>query len=180
MPARHDLSSNLSDPTFVIEQIAALATGAAAAVAAFASVVPGRNRKWVLLPVLPFAIWLGSLGPACMQELRRFGLEALPLRHSLWCFPAIVLLGAIPALAMTVMLRPGAPLTPHVTAALGGLAAAGIGNFGVRIIHPEDVSVMLLVWHVGGVTVLCALAAKVGSYLFNWRAIIAASRNTAR
>jgi hypothetical protein len=50
---------------------------------------------------------------------------------------------------MTVMLQRGAPLTPHVTAALGGLAAAGIGNCGVRVIHPEDVSIMLVVWHIG-------------------------------
>jgi len=180
MPARHDLSSTLSEPSFIIEQIAALATGIAAAVAAFATVVPGQNRKWALLPLFPFAIWLGSLGPGCMQELRRFGLEALPLQHSLWCFPFIVMLGALPAIGMTVMLRRGAPLTPHITAALGGLAAAGIGNLGVRIIHPEDVSVMLVVWHVGGVMILCALAASAGGYLFNWRVIVAASQNTDR
>jgi hypothetical protein len=180
MPARHDLSSKLSEPLFVAEQIAGLATAVAAAVAAFATVIPGRNRKWVLLPLLPFTIWLGSLGPACVQEVRRFGLQALPLQHSLWCFPFIVMLGAVPAIAMTVMLRRGAPLTPQISAALGGLAAAGIGNFGVRIIHPEDVSVMLLVWHVGGVMALCALAGSMGNYLFNWRAIIAASQDTGR
>jgi len=171
MPAHHDLTSKLFEPLFVVEQSAALATGIAAAVAAFATVVPGRDRRWVMLPLLPFAIWLGSLGPGCIQELENFGIQGLPLQHSLWCFPFIVLLGAIPAFAMVVMLRRGAPLTPHLTAALGGLAAAGLGNLGVRLVHPEDVSVMLLVWHVGGVMAFSAVASGAGHYFFNWRSI---------
>ena len=81
---------------------------------------------------------------------------------------------------MVVMLRRGAPLTPHLTAALGGLAAAGIGNIGVRFIHPEDVSVMLMVWHVGGVMLLCAFAGSAGRHFLNWRSIIGASENIAR
>src|SRR5207247_2207869 len=96
----------------------------------------------------------------------------LPLTHSPWCIPFIVLLGAIPAIAMAAMLRRGAPLTPHLTAALGGLAAAGLANVGVRIIHPEDVSMMLLVWHVGSVMALSALAGSIGRYFLNWPSVI--------
>ena len=171
MPARRDLSSKFYEHLFVIELLAALATGIAAAVAAFATVVPGYSRRWVMLPLLPLMIWLGSLGPGCIQELNRFGIRSLPLSHNPWCFPFIALLGATPAVAISVMLRRGAPLTPHLTAALGGLAAAGLGNVGVRIIHPEDVSVMLLVWHAGGVIALSAFAGSAGRHLLNWRSI---------
>ena len=87
----------------------------------------------------------------------------------------MVAFGTVPAVAMVVMIRRGAPLTPHLTAALGGLAAAGIGNLGVRLFHPEDVSVMLIVWHVGGVMGLSVLAASAGQLLLNWRSITAAS-----
>ena len=73
---------------------------------------------------------------------------------------------------MALMLRRGAPLTPHLTAALGGLAAAGLANVGVRIIHSEDVSVMLLVWHVGSVIVLSALAGSIGHYFLKWPSVI--------
>src|SRR5438093_1131416 len=180
IPARHDLSSKLSEPLFVIEQTAALATGIAAAIAAFATVIPAHNRKWILLPLLPLAIWLGSLGPGCLQELNHFGWQALPLDHSLWCVPIIVLFGAVPAIAMVVMLRRGAPLTPQLTAALGGLAAAGLGNVGVRIIHPEDVTVMLLFWHIGAVMALSAFAGSMGHHFLNWRSTVRASENTAR
>lgn len=169
MPPRDDLSAKLLDPLFITEEFAALATGVAAAVAAFVTVVPGSSRRWVILPLLPLAIWLGSLGSGCIRELKQFGLFGIPLEHSLLCFPSIVLLGAVPAVTMGVMLRRGAPLTPHLTAALGGLAAAGIGNAGVRFIHPEDVTVMLLVWHVGCVMGLSVLAGSAGRYLLNWQ-----------
>ena len=171
-PARHDVSSKLRGNSFIFEQAAAVATGIAAALAAFASVIPGYSRRWLTLPLLPLAVWLGSLGPGCFQEVAHFGMGGLPLEHNPWCAPFIVLFGSIPAVAMALMLRRGAPLTPRATAVVGGLAAAGLANAGVRVIHPEDVSVMLLVWHIGSVMALSAIAGGAGRYLFNWRSII--------
>jgi hypothetical protein len=69
------------------------------------------------------------------------------------------------------MLRRGAPLTPSSTAALAALAAAGIGNFCVRLVHAEDVSLMLVVWHVGGMFLLTAATAAAGRRLLNWKSI---------
>lgn len=175
---RGDLLSKLIDWRFVVEQAAALATGVTAAIAAFASVIPGYDRKLLLLPVLPAAVWLGSLGQACVHDLIRLGPEGVTFRPDWFCFPAIVLVGAIPAIAIAVMLRRGAPLTPHLTTALGGLAAAGLGEFGLRLFHAEDASLMVLVWQVGTVFILTALAGSVGSCLLSWRSIIG-SRGTA-
>jgi hypothetical protein len=45
----------------------------------------------------------------------------------------------------------GAPLSPRITPALGALAAAALGNFGLRVFHPADASLMVLIWHFGGV-----------------------------
>jgi hypothetical protein len=179
MPVRHDVTLNPNDRLFLIEQTAACATGLTAAIAAFASVVPGYSSKWAALPLLPFAVWLASLGPGCVQELNRFGIEHLPLSHNPWCAPFIVLFGALPAVLITIMLRSGAPLTPHLTAALGALAAAGLANVGVRIVHPEDVSIMLLVWHVGSVMALSTLTGVSGRYFFNWPSVIKKSKFTA-
>jgi hypothetical protein len=78
------------------------------------------------------------------------------------------------------MLRHGAPLTPRLTTGLGALAAAGLANFFLRLFHPEDVTIMLLFWHVGGVFVLSAIAASAGRYLLNWRSITRAYEDTAR
>jgi len=179
MPVRHNSSATFHDQFFVIELAAAFSTGLTAAVAAFASIVPGYSRSWVALPVGPLVIWLASLGPGCVQQLNEFGIQGLPLRHNPWCVPFIILFGALPAVLATIMLRRGAPLTPRLTAALGGLAAAGLANFGVRIVHPEDVSVMLLFWHVGSAIVLSTVAGAAGHYLFNWRVLINKSQTRA-
>jgi hypothetical protein len=176
IPARHDVSGIPHDYLFMIEQAAALTTGLAASIAAFVSVVPGYSRNWSLLPIVPFAVWLAILGPGCLQEWNQLGIARLPLNHSPWCVPFIVLFGALPAVVMTVMLRRGAPLTPKLTAALGGLAAAGLANVGVRIVHPEDVSIMLLVWHIGAVMALAAMAGAVGPHFFNWASRIQKSK----
>jgi hypothetical protein len=154
------------DRLFLMEQTFALATGITAAMAAFTSVIPGRNRSYLLWPVLPLIAWLGTLGESC--------LAAGPLAitgHNVWCFPFVIILGTAPAIVLWKMLRRGAPLTPNVTAGLGALAAAGVGNFCVRLIHQEDVTLMLLVWHVGGVFLLAILSGTAGRYLLNWRSL---------
>jgi hypothetical protein len=169
MSPRSDLAAKVSDPAYLIEELAALATGITASLAAFASVVPGFDRRILLMPALPFALWLGSLGLGCIQSWFQFGAEGLSLHPDWYCFPAIILAGLVPAIAMALMLRRGAPLTPHVSTALGGLAAAGLGNFGLRLFHTQDASLMILVWQVGTVVVLTTFAGSAGRLLLHWR-----------
>ena len=169
---RDDLFSKISEPRFLLEQFAALATAITAAAAAFATSIPGFDRRIRFLPMLPLAIWLGSLGEGCVRDLIRYGLGGVLLQPDLFCLPAIVLVGAVPAVTMAVMLRRGAPLTPFATTALGGLAAAALGDFGLRLFHAQDASLMVLVWQFGTVFVLSAFAGWVGRYLLSWRSII--------
>jgi len=172
MSPRVDLVVKMTEARFLIEQSAALATGIAAAVAAFATTIPGYSRKILFLPALPLAAWLGVLGQGCVSAWIQSGLAGLSLQPSWFCFPAIVLVGAMPAVAMVVMLRRGAPLMPCTTVALGGLAAAGLGNFGLRLFHPQDASLTVLVWQFGSVFILAALAGCMGRYVLNWRSVI--------
>jgi hypothetical protein len=168
---RSDLGAKLVEWRFVIELGAALFTGVIAAVAAFATTIPGLDRRFLLLPLLPLGVWLGSLSQGCLAAFIRFGPDGLALQPDWFSFAAIALVGAGPAVAMAFMLRRGAPLTPYLTTALGGLAAAGLGGFGLRFIHPQDASIMVLVWQVGTVMILSALAGTTGRYVMNWRAL---------
>ena len=170
---RTDLLSKLADARFLIEQIAALTTGIAAAIAAFASTIPGYDRKVLLLPALPFALWLGSLGEGCLKTIWEFGLAGLSLQPDWFCLPAIMLVGAMPAVAMVIMLRRGAPLFPYLSAGFGALAAAGLGNFGLRLFHPQDASLMVLVWQVGSVLILTMIGCCAGRNILNWRMLTA-------
>jgi hypothetical protein len=83
------------------------------------------------------------------------------------------LIGIVPAVAMVVMLRRGAPMLPRTTLVLGTLAVGALGNFGMRLFHLGDASIMVLVWHVGAVFVLAAIAALVGRRIVSWRHVTA-------
>jgi hypothetical protein len=179
MSPRHDLPLKMTDLRFVGEQLAALAIGIVAAVAAFATVIPGYHRKWLVLLLVPLAAWLGSLGQGCIQDWIQSGSQGVSLRADWSCFPGIVVASIVPTIAMAAMLRHGAPLMPNVTMALGGLAAAGLGDFGVRFVHAQDAGVTVLLWHMGAVFALCATAGWAGRFLPHWNAIVAASRRVA-
>ena len=174
MPSRGDWVSRLSMPRVISEEAFALTTGILAAIAAFASVVPGYNRKVLFLPLVPLAFWLGGLGQSSVRDWLQLTSQGFSMRSEWVCLPATIMAGAGPAIAMAVMLRRGAPLTPRLSALLGGLAAAGLGNLGVCVTHHAYGSVLVLVWHVGIVVVLTGLVGAAGRYLLNWRAIILA------
>ena len=163
---RPDLAAKTSDWHFVVEQVLALATGIAAAAAALTMIIPGRSRNLPALPFLALSIWFASLGQAYVQDdlggWVRLDPGGLSLHPDWYCVPAIVLVGSVPAIAMTMMLHRGVPLTPHLTAVLGGLAAAALGNFGMRFFCTQDGSLMVLVWQFGTVCVLSILAGCAG------------------
>jgi hypothetical protein len=168
MSPRPDLAMQLADPRFQVEQVAAFLTAILAAVAAFGCTIPGRSRAICLLPMAPLAIWLGSLGYGCLQDWQALGPEGLRLRIDWDCLPAAALVGIVPAVAMVVMLRRGAPLSPRVTLALGALAVGALAQAGMQIYHVGDISLMVLVWHLGSVAVLAAVAGWIGRRVLRW------------
>jgi len=166
---RRDLAAKLGDWRFLVEQGATLATAILAAICAFAMTVPGRDRRMALLPLVPLAIWIGVLGDGCVRDVLSGVPSGLGFRADWVCLPIIAAVGAWPAVLMLVMLRRGAPLTPHRTVAMGALAAAGLGNFGLRLFHQQDVSLTILVWQVGSTLALASLASWAGPRLLRWR-----------
>lgn len=164
-----DLTQTLAEPRFVIEQAATFATALAATVAAFASIVPGFDRRVLLLPLPPLALWLASVGHGCLQDWLQFGADGLAIRPDWECLPYAMVIGIVPAVAMVVMLRRGAPLLPRLTLVLGALAVAAIGNFGLQLFHFRDASIMVLFWHLGSVVVLSVLAGWFGRRVLGWR-----------
>ena len=176
MSPRRDLGVVLAHPAFIIEQLAALAAGIAAGFAAFASIVPGYNRRVLLWPLLPLAIWLASVGGGCAAVWIQRGAAGLALESDWACLPVIAVIGAVPATAIVFMLRRGAPLSPQLTAALGGLAAAGLGDFGLRLCHAEDASLTVLVWQIGSVLLLTAAAGIAGRRILGWKRLLRAAR----
>jgi hypothetical protein len=153
------------EPRLALELVAILATATTAAIAAFSSVVPGRDRRFLLLPLIPLGAWLATLGHSCLLDWQLLGISGLQLRADWDCAVPALIISALPAVTMLVMLRRGAPLVPAISLSLGVLAAAAIANFGLRIFHADDLSVQILVWHAGGVIVVSMIASLAGRRL---------------
>lgn len=153
---RPDLAERMSRPHEVLQLAASLATGAAAAYAAFLLARPDRPLAWALLPVPPLAVWVGSLGVGCLADLARMGPEAFALGTSWGCFNFIVLLSLPLSAGLVWAMRRADRLRPTPVLALGGLAAASLCSAGLSVSHPLDAALMVLLWHGAG------LAAVVG------------------
>jgi hypothetical protein len=168
-PHTPGVAGSLSQARLAVEISAALATGLAAAWAAFASTVPAYDRRILLVPLLPAAVWAATLGAGCVDDWLRLGPDAMTIRSDWDCLPPGILVGSVPLIAILVMLRRGAPLRPHLSVALAGLAAAGLGNAGLRLFHPGDATIMIVAWHVGVALALTALAGLIGKVFLSWR-----------
>jgi hypothetical protein len=156
---------------FMIEQGATLATAITAAVAAFWSVVPGADRRWLLLPLLPLGVWLAALGQGCVQDWLKLGSDGFEFGTDWDCVWLAALFGIPPTIAIVFMLRQGAPLLPRATLMLAAVAVAAFANFAVTLYHYNDISFIILIWHFGLVVVLSAIAGVVGPKVLKWRRI---------
>src|SRR5260370_36530358 len=105
MSPRTDLAAKLVGPAYLVEQLAALATAIAAGFAAFASTVPGFDRRYLFLPALPFGLWFGSLSLGCFRTWLQYGSEGLLLSPDWLFFSPSVLVCIGPAQSMSAFVR---------------------------------------------------------------------------
>ena len=122
----------------------------------------------ILLPLAPLSVWIGTVARGALEEFAQAGAGVLTWQADWACVATILAGSAVPAVAMRLMLQRGAPMTPHLSAALGGLAAAGVGNLGVCLFHPHSSNLILLFWHCGTVLILAALAGIAGHHVLRW------------
>jgi hypothetical protein len=157
-----DASLVMSDARFMVEEAATLATALTAAIAAFASAIPGFDRRILLLPLPSLSLWLASVGHGCLQDWIRLGADGLAIRPDWDCLLLATMIGVVPAAAMITMLRAAPPLRPRSTLALAALAVASLANFGLQFAHVHDASIMVLTWHLGAAAVFSALVGCLG------------------
>lgn len=152
MTPRPDLAEQLRDARFVVEQLAAFATAVVAAYAALVLSIPGADSRLALAPLAPAALWLGSQGVGCVSSL--VGAAGGTFGGEPECLIYIALTGSLPAILLVAMLRRGLPVRPRLTLALAVLAAAALGNVGLRFFHMQDAALMVLLWQTGSVALL--------------------------
>lgn len=173
MGLRPDLATKTGELRWLLEQGGALVTAVTAAMAAFCASVPGRPHWERIVPLAPVSLWVGLLGAGCLRDWSLAGPQGLALHVDWACVPGIVGVGLVPGIVMAIMLRRGAPLAPILSVGLGGLAAAALADFGLRLFHAQDASLMVLVWQVGTVAALAAVSAALGHRLVRWQHLAA-------
>ncbi|WP_168027447.1 NrsF family protein [Falsiroseomonas selenitidurans] len=157
---RHDLEQRLMLMHEQVNMVAGLATGTAAAIAAFHLALPDRSERWALLP-LPFAaFWVSGLGWGCLTDFVDQGFPALST--SFGCLSFIIAFGVPMTLGMLWMTRHAARIRPGPVAALAGLAAAAIASCGLTLVHHLDAAAMVLIWHGGSVLLVMLLSRRWG------------------
>lgn len=142
-----------------MEMAAMFATGTLAVVGAFHLSIPGRSRRWLALPLLPFAVWLTLSGIGCYRDFIRRGSAGLELGHSVDCL--VFILGASLLLGAPLIWRlsRAAPIDPLPVAALGGLGAAAFSAFLLQFFHPFAVTFLDLAVHLVAIAIVIGLTA---------------------
>jgi hypothetical protein len=157
------------DPSFTIQQVAALATTFTAAAAALSMTIPGRGRIAAMVAIAAASVWLGLVLRGCIQDWTAAGSAGLALRDDWACVAGISMTAAVPGLALVMMLRRGAPLQPRPTAALGALGVASLASLGMCVAQPHERDVIILVWHGATIAGVSAVATMAGRSILTWK-----------
>lgn len=167
---RPDLMLKLRQPVFLTGVAAALLTGILAAMASFIVSVPGRSRRWLLLPAPAVAVWMSTVGYGCLTDWVSVGPEGMSLGETARCFATLAITGVPLSLAMLIMLRYVARLSPAPVAMTGSLAVAAMTAVALSLFHPLEATVMILLWNFGVAALFLAFSGLYGKRLFEWAA----------
>jgi len=162
---RPDLASRLADPQFLLEEAAALLTALVGAYAALCALLPDQPGWKLWLPLVPLALWLGTLGQQCLEVALRLGPAGLRVTADAMCLPAIALGGLVPTIAIVVLLRRARGFRTTHACFCGALGAAALGATALRLYHPQDAAIMVIVWQLGSVALLSLIAGGIGRVL---------------
>jgi hypothetical protein len=142
---------------WLIEMAGTLATGCLAVIAAFHLSLPDRSRRWALLPLPAFAVWLLGSGAGCWEDWLRVGKSgSLEIGESMDCLAFILGVGIPLGAVLFWSLRRARPLSPLPVALTGALGAAAFAAFLLQFFHPFQVTVMDLTIHLLAVGVVVA------------------------
>jgi len=165
---RPDLMLKLRQPVFFAGVLAALTTGVLAAMASFMVSIPGRSRRWLLLPAPALAAWISTMAYGCLTDWVSIGPDGLSLGETARCFATLAVTSVPLSLLMLIMLRHVARLAPAPVAMTGSLAVAAMTAVALSLFHPLDATVLILLWNFGVAALFLAFSGLYGKRLFEW------------
>jgi hypothetical protein len=163
---RADLALKLQQPVFTVGVMAAAATGVRAAVATFVASIPGRSRRWLLLPAPALATWITTIGYGCLTNWVSIGPDGISLGETARCFGTLVMVSLPLSAVLLLMLRYVARLSPAPVAMCGSLAVAAMTATALCLLHPLDATAMILLWNFGVALLFVGAGGMAGPRLF--------------
>jgi hypothetical protein len=155
--------------TDVTQQGALIATAVSASVAAFASVVPGSDRRVLGIPLVPGMLVMAALVWGCVVDLRMQGTLGVGRETDWPCVVSISVGGALLWAVGVAMLRRGAPMTPRVSSLLVGIAAFSVANLEACLSREHAFTITVLLWHGIATGLFVAPLAHAGRALLTWK-----------
>ncbi|MGE0744799.1 MAG: NrsF family protein [Rhodospirillales bacterium] len=159
---RPDLGSKLSDPIFIVQILAAAATGVLACIAAFQLSVPDRSPAWIALPLPAAAMWFSVIGYGCLTDWVSLDPDGIRWGRAIDCLATLAITSVPLWLALIAMLGRAAPMSRRLSALTASLAVAAITAAAMSLYHDLDATVMVLMWNLGTAMLVLGLGRAFG------------------
>jgi hypothetical protein len=143
--------------------------GISAAVAAFASVVPGRGGRARAIPLVSAVALMAALAWGSVNDIRALSTLGVGRETDWPCVLSITFGGAALWGVALVMLKQGAPLTPATTSLLAAAAALSVANIEVCITRGHGFTITVVLWHGVTTAVMLAFLTRVGFRALRWQ-----------
>jgi len=127
---------------------------------------PRRGLRWILICIVAILAtgWLiDAAGNGLGDLLRR-----LDWPQGVQCVWKMVVLSIPPAIALSILIRRGAPTDPHGTALAAGLSSAAWGAFVFVFACPSDDPLYIAVWFTLGCSIVTILGRAILIRLSRW------------
>jgi hypothetical protein len=156
-----------SDAPYVLQQAMLGLTGILAALAAFASVVPGTASRARAAMVAAIGLMMAALLWGTLRDLQQFGTLGVGRETDWPCVVSITLGGMALWAIASVMLRRGAVREPRLTAALAAVAAVSLANIEACVGRVHVFTATVVVWHGATVALVMLAVTALGPRVLN-------------
>jgi hypothetical protein len=112
--------------------------------------IPGKSneKKEFLIPIILIGSWiLGTLAQLASLFIHKGVLALTPDAH-LACAVILLGMGLVAAVPLFIFLKKAAPLHPHLSGSLAGLASAALSTCCVQLFCLHDSPSHTIAWHI--------------------------------
>lgn len=169
MKPRHDFAEALGSYRFLFKFVVTIALAATALRLVSILSRPGDRpgERWLLAALAPLLLLIGA-GAEMMVFPETEWMGRMIGRNSIFCLAAIPVIGLAPLAVLLLALRHGAPTSPGLAGAFGGLAAGGISATFYALHCPDDSPLFVAAWYTIAVLMLMLLGAFFGRAFARW------------